>query len=136
MPLPLLSIMLRSPFTLGRAPLVLNRSFSTSRILSSPRLSRPLPLCAPSTSSLLRAQWLVRGAASSVSGRPGSQTVRQAAQNIKEEVGNSVTDFAKVIAGANWYQDAVTPTQQTFVRPTPPCLALSQALDHRARTLG
>ncbi|KAI0941020.1 hypothetical protein AcV7_003240 [Taiwanofungus camphoratus] len=112
MPLPLLSIMLRSPFTLGR---VVNRSFSTSRILSSPRLSRPLPLCAPSTSSLLRAQWLVRGAASSVSGRPGSQTVRQAAQNIKEEVGNSVTDFAKVIAGANWYQDAVTPTQQTFL---------------------
>lgn len=52
---------------------------------------------------------LVRGAASSVSNKPGSQTFKQAAQNIREEMGNSTTDLAKAIAGANWFHDAVAP---------------------------
>lgn len=59
---------------------------------------------------------LVRGAASSVSGRPGSQTVAHAATNVKEELGNSASDVARTIAGAaNMTSDAVAPTQQTFV---------------------
>jgi hypothetical protein len=56
-----------------------------------------------------------RGAASSVSGRPGSQTVEQAAQNVREEVGNSTTDWAKAIAGGNLTVDSVKPSRQTFV---------------------
>ena len=64
---------------------------------------------------MLRGQLLVRGAASHVSGRPGSQTAAQAAQNIKEEVGHAGGDLAKAIAGGNVYSDAVAPTQETFV---------------------
>lgn len=66
--------------------------------------------------SFLRGQILVRGAASHVSGRPGSQTAAHAAENIREEVGNSAADLAKSIAGGNVYVDSVKPTQQTFVR--------------------
>jgi len=33
--------------------------------------------------------------------RPGSQTLEHAATNVKEELGNSASDLAKVIAGAN-----------------------------------
>jgi len=40
-----------------------------------------------------------RHVASSVSGRPGSQTLPHAAQNVKEEAGNSAADLAKAIAG-------------------------------------
>ncbi|PCH37696.1 hypothetical protein WOLCODRAFT_95656 [Wolfiporia cocos MD-104 SS10] len=58
---------------------------------------------------------LVRGTASHVSGRPGSQTARQAAQNIKEEVGNSTADLARAIAGGNVFQDAVSTTNRTFL---------------------
>ena len=58
---------------------------------------------------------IVRGAASSVSGRPGSQTIRHAAQNIREEVGQSTADLAKSIAGGNVFVDNVEPTQHTFV---------------------
>jgi len=42
-----------------------------------------------------------RSVASSVSMRPGSQTLEHAATNVKEELGNSASDLAKVIAGAN-----------------------------------
>jgi hypothetical protein len=58
-----------------------------------------------------------RFAASSVSGRPGSQSVEHAARNVKEEVGNSAADWAKAIAGGNFTQDSVTAdTDPTFVR--------------------
>jgi hypothetical protein len=57
----------------------------------------------------------IRTAASSVSGRPGSQTIEHAATNIKEEVGNSAADLAKRIAAANMTSDAVKPNQRTFV---------------------
>lgn len=46
--------------------------------------------------------------ASSVSNRPGSQTLEHAATNIKEELGNSATDLAKGIAGANLTVDSVS----------------------------
>lgn len=98
--------------TLRRAPLVLKRSFSNARsplILSSSLLRTSVRSGAVSASPLLRGQLITRGAASSLSGKPGSQTFRQAAQNIKEEVGNSTTDLAKAIAGANWFHDAVEP---------------------------
>lgn len=49
----------------------------------------------------LRNPILSRTVASSVSGRPGSQTLGHAALNIKEEVGNSAIDAAKTIAGGN-----------------------------------
>ncbi|TFK63352.1 hypothetical protein BDN72DRAFT_872325 [Pluteus cervinus] len=45
-----------------------------------------------------------------VSGKPASQSFEHAATNIKEEVGNSATDLAKAIAGANATQDAVEPS--------------------------
>lgn len=56
-----------------------------------------------------------RGAANSVTNQPGSRTLEHAATNIKEEVGNSAADLAKIIAGANVTSDAVKPTDKTFV---------------------
>lgn len=64
------------------------------------QIARPALL----NSTLLHA----RTVASSVSNRPGSQTLEHAATNIKEEVGNSAADLAKVIAGANMTSDAVS----------------------------
>lgn len=59
---------------------------------------------------------LARSVASSVSGRPGSQTLEHAATNVKEELGNSASDLAKVIAGANVTQDAiVNSSEDSFV---------------------
>jgi len=57
----------------------------------------------------------LRSVASSVSGRPGSQTIQHAALNVKEELGNSASDLAKSIAGGNMTQDAVAPTNRTFL---------------------
>lgn len=59
---------------------------------------------------------LVRGVASSVSGRPASQTPHHAATNIREEVGNAASELAKGIAGANLPVDNVKPMNDTFVR--------------------
>lgn len=56
-----------------------------------------------------------RAVASHVSGRPASQTISQAALNVREEVGNSTTDWAKVIAGGNFTSDAVKTDRETFV---------------------
>ncbi len=92
---------------LRRAPVAL-RPFAIKPILT-PSLAR--------TRTPLNKQLIARGAASSVSGRPGSQTVGHAARNIREEVGQSAADLAKSIAGGNVYADNVEPTQQTFVRP-------------------
>ncbi|EJF66309.1 hypothetical protein DICSQDRAFT_98350 [Dichomitus squalens LYAD-421 SS1] len=101
-------------------------------------LRRPLstssvsPLLKPTTNSrlsphLLRNQLIVRGAASSVSGRPGSQTLGHAAENIREEVGQSAADLAKSIAGGNVFADNVEPTQQTF-------LGITNAVAHAVPT--
>jgi hypothetical protein len=53
----------------------------------------------------------VRTEASSVGLKPGSQSLSHARQNIKEEAGNSASDLAKAIAGANVYsvKDASRP---------------------------
>jgi len=56
-----------------------------------------------------------RAVASHVSGRPASQTISQAALNVREEVGNSTTDWAKVIAGGNYTSDTVKKDRETFV---------------------
>jgi len=56
-----------------------------------------------------------RAVASSVSGRPASQTIEHAALNVKEELGNSAFDLAKSIAGGNMTQDAVAPINTTFL---------------------
>ncbi|KAG9318658.1 hypothetical protein JVU11DRAFT_751 [Chiua virens] len=57
----------------------------------------------------------VRFAASSVSGRPGSQTIEHARQNVKEEVGNSLTDWARSIAGGVFTVDSVKPVKDSFI---------------------
>jgi hypothetical protein len=56
-----------------------------------------------------------RAVASLVSGRPASQTISQAAVNVREEVGNSTTDWAKVIAGGNSTADAIKVDRESFV---------------------
>ncbi|KAI0695852.1 hypothetical protein C8T65DRAFT_583938 [Cerioporus squamosus] len=97
---------------LRRAPIALRRPFSSSSLL------RPASSASRTPLPLLRSQLIVRGAASNVSGRPGSQTVGHAAQNIREEVGQSAADLAKAIAGGNVFADGVEPTQQTFLGVT------------------
>lgn len=59
-----------------------------------------------------------RPVATSVSGRPASQTLEHAAINVKEEVGNSAADLAKRIAGGYLTSDVVAPAGRTesFVR--------------------
>ena len=106
---------LRSTAPAFRRPLstATHASFLSYKLSRTPVFPRPLACCSPT--SLLRGQLLVRGAASHVSGRPGSQTAAQAAQNIKEEVGHAGGDLAKAIAGGNVYSDSVAPTQDTFV---------------------
>lgn len=101
--------------TLPRKPMsTILRSLLRSPALRSTPLALRRPLAQPVVlrSTLLHA----RTVASSVSGKPGSQTFEHAALNIKEEIGNSATDLAKVIAAANVTQDAVSPTGASFVR--------------------
>lgn len=103
----------RSSFPTLRAP------YSRFSTLSSASTSIA-PLTPPRGVSILRLanafqQQQKRGVASSVSGRPGSQTPAQAAQNVKEEVGNSAADLARTIAGGNYHRDDVTPEERTFV---------------------
>lgn len=87
---------------LRNAPLTLRRPGNKERILS---------CVATSNSTRVHARF----AASSVSGRPGSQSVEQAAQNVREEVGNSLTDWARSIAGGVFTVDIVKPTVDSFV---------------------
>ncbi|TFK54633.1 hypothetical protein OE88DRAFT_1653042 [Heliocybe sulcata] len=85
-----------------RAPLSLRRPPNVHSFIAKKLVERAVPLAA-------------RGVASSVSGRPGSQSVGHAAQNVKEELGNSAADLARSIAGGNLPVDTVAPTQQTFL---------------------
>jgi len=62
--------------TLGRSPLLTRHAFGR-----------------------LQHRILVRTVASSVSGRPGSQSLPHAAENVKEELGNSVRDLAETLGG-------------------------------------
>jgi hypothetical protein len=70
-----------------------------SKLVPALRLPQPIISFRP----ILHARYV----ASTVSGRPASQTLEHAATNVKEELGNSATDLAKVIAGANVTQDAI-----------------------------
>ncbi|KAF8623333.1 hypothetical protein AX15_006410 [Amanita polypyramis BW_CC] len=64
------------------------------------------PACpTPNTLVRLTGPILARSVASSVSGKPGSQTLEHAAKNIKEEMGNSAADLAKIIAASNVTRD-------------------------------
>lgn len=56
-----------------------------------------------------------RFAANSVSGKPGSQTIEHARQNVKEEVGNSLTDSARSIAGGVFNVASFNPNKDSFV---------------------
>jgi len=60
-----------------------------------------------------------RLAASSVTNKPGSQTLEHATINVKEELGGTASDVAKIIAGANVTTDSVSDTRGTesFVSP-------------------
>jgi hypothetical protein len=71
--------------------------------------TRPLILSRPSVQARLPLL-TTRTVASTVSNKPGSQTFPHAAQNIKEETGNSAMDLAKSIAGNVFIPD--TPTGQ------------------------
>lgn len=95
---------------LRRAPFTLRSPYT--------RLAPLMPTPRPPTSRILRlatALQQTRSVASSVSGRPGSQTIQQAALNVREEVGNSTTDWAKTIAGGNLPVDSMKSTGETFV---------------------
>lgn len=101
---------LRVPLRITASPL-LRRGLATAP--QSLRLKQTDIL--PRLSTTRPAGIIFRGAASSVSGRPGSQTLEHAAENIREELGNSTADLAKTIAGGNYYSDSVQPKNNTFV---------------------
>lgn len=105
---------LRAPLRIT-VPVLLRRNISSAapRIHASLLGKQNISLHNPKATQII-----VRSVASQVSGRPGSQTIGQAATNIKEEVGNSTADLAKTIAGGNYFADAVQPNSQTFVSPT------------------
>ncbi|EGN95658.1 hypothetical protein SERLA73DRAFT_186807 [Serpula lacrymans var. lacrymans S7.3] len=92
---------------LRRAPLALRRPsppLSSLTLSTRPTQKRPIPLAAVHA----------RFVASSVSGRPGSQTIGHAKQNVKEEVGNSAADWARSIAGGIFALDSVKPSKESF----------------------
>ncbi|KZT27332.1 hypothetical protein NEOLEDRAFT_1130863 [Neolentinus lepideus HHB14362 ss-1] len=91
---------------LRRAPLALRRPPNVHSFIAKTLAERAIPLTATVQA---------RGVASSVSGRPGSQSVGHAAQNVREELGNSAADLARSIAGGNMTSDNVAPTQRTFL---------------------
>ncbi|KAG6817798.1 hypothetical protein H0H87_003206 [Tephrocybe sp. NHM501043] len=80
-------------------------AFRSSPLSLRNQLARPILL----NSTLLHK----RTVASTVSNRPASQTLEHAATNIKEEVGNSASDLAKIIAGANIRDDPLVPEGST-----------------------
>jgi hypothetical protein len=92
--------------------------------LSLRSLSRPLRLrnsqlaLRPALSINSRPSCRFREVATSVSGKPASQTLEHAALNVKEEVGNSAADLAKSIAGGYLTQPSPAPAgrSESFVR--------------------
>jgi hypothetical protein len=71
-------------------------------------IRRPQPITRPLRLLPAFTTLPARGVASMVSGKPASQSFEHAATNVKEEIGNSASDLAKVIAGANVAHDAIT----------------------------
>ncbi|EKM55206.1 uncharacterized protein PHACADRAFT_143265 [Phanerochaete carnosa HHB-10118-sp] len=99
------------------APSLLRRNITTSTLKSPLLAAKPTPLLRSATPIFFNpTQFAIRGAASHVSGRPGSQTIEHAAENIREEVGNSAADLARTIAGGNYFDDSVKPpSKDTFL---------------------
>ncbi|KAF7779000.1 hypothetical protein Agabi119p4_3345 [Agaricus bisporus var. burnettii] len=73
-----------------------------------PALRRPMPIARPVKIITSPLMFQKRMVASSVSNKPASQSFEHAATNLKEELGGTASDVAKIIAGANVTQDAVT----------------------------
>ncbi|KIK97514.1 hypothetical protein PAXRUDRAFT_218731 [Paxillus rubicundulus Ve08.2h10] len=93
---------------LSRSPPLRNASLRTPpRFQNAPRPTTRL-------AAITLPKVYVRFAASSVSGRPGSQTLDHAKLNVKEEVGNSLTDWARSIAGGVFTVDSVKPAKDSF----------------------
>lgn len=96
------------------------------------RLSKPIiglrrpPLAQPAlyTAILLHSRTIANHVG------PGSTSLKHAAQNIKEEAGNSAADLAKRIAGANVTSDAVVPEKKTFVSPGATPLTRGECNEH------
>lgn len=90
-------------------PLLRTSVYRNPRIIARagiPALRRPMPIVWPQIpgTSLLQK----RLAASSVTNRPGSQTLEHATINVKEELGGTASDVAKIISGANVNTDSVS----------------------------
>ena len=115
------------------APTLLRRNFATT--LKNPLLAaKPAPLLRNKLTVFNPNQFAVRTVASQVSGRPASQTIEHAAENIREEVGNSAADLARTIAGGNYFDDSVKPpSSDTFVSSV--CLHVATEA-HFSRSLG
>ncbi|KAG6810286.1 hypothetical protein H0H92_012584 [Tricholoma furcatifolium] len=77
-----------------------------------------------------------RTIASAVSNRPGSQTLEHAALNIREEVGNSAADLAKIIAGANIRDEPLLPEGTTSFASGLPYMAASGITVYLAHSAG
>ncbi len=77
--------------------------------------NRPLPISRPTSVGLTSTIIHARYVASQVSNRPGSQSIEHAATNVKEEIGNSAADLAKVIAGANVTAGIADSSADSFV---------------------
>ncbi|TRM59230.1 hypothetical protein BD626DRAFT_462673 [Schizophyllum amplum] len=94
--------------TARTAPSLRASSFAPVAPLAFTRLARPITTTSP------------RAVASSISNKPGSQSLDQAALNVKEELGNAGGDVAKAIAGANYgtNADTVAPTDASFLSTT------------------
>ncbi|KAF9053000.1 hypothetical protein BJ165DRAFT_1444781, partial [Panaeolus papilionaceus] len=81
----------------------------TAALRSAPLAYRkPPPIARPACLGVMSMLNQKRFVASTVSFRPGSQSIEHAATNVKEELGNSAQDLAKVIAGANVAGDAIS----------------------------
>ena len=92
------------------------RQFTRSLALKNTLLTVCKPLARPRSFVLQRPTLLhARTVASFVTNKPASQSLEHAATNIKEEVGNSAADFAKVIAGSNVTKEHVLPGEASFV---------------------
>ncbi|KAF9449583.1 hypothetical protein P691DRAFT_702925 [Macrolepiota fuliginosa MF-IS2] len=84
------------------------RSYPMIARATLPVLRRPMPLVKPEqilTTTFMLQKRLV---ASTVTNRPASQTLEHAATNVKEELGGTASDVAKIIAGANVTTDSVS----------------------------
>lgn len=97
----------------------------TAALRSAPLAYRkPPPIARPACLGVMSMLNQKRFVASTVSFRPGSQSIEHAATNVKEELGNSAQDLAKVIAGANVAGDAISDSSaDSFVclwSPPPP----------------